>query len=251
MTEFYLTLLSNSSMDVFPNNKTGSFTVHLPKAIILEGHWKMAVTECYYQYNFWNVTPDNNTVYFKYKGEQGQCAIQEGFYEKTDDLVNEINKYLTNFLKPGNFLEYNNTSKNIRVNKEVLKILTDVKFENRLALQLGFVPNEAIQWNCHVQTSIPANVANGIPDEMFLYCNLAEPQYFGHELAPIIRILNIPKKNTFYGQPIHTEFRRLQYVDVSKKNLNNITIELREKTGELMPFISGTFTCVLHFRKIM
>lgn len=47
---FYLTLLSNSSMEYFPENKTTIFSTKLPKPIILEGEWSVGVVEFQYQY---------------------------------------------------------------------------------------------------------------------------------------------------------------------------------------------------------
>ena len=39
-THFYLTLPSNASMDVFPNNKIGSYHVKLPQAVDLHSDWE-------------------------------------------------------------------------------------------------------------------------------------------------------------------------------------------------------------------
>lgn len=51
MKEFFMTLLSNSSMDLYPENKTSSFTVHLPEKITLNGMWSVAVAEIHYKHN--------------------------------------------------------------------------------------------------------------------------------------------------------------------------------------------------------
>lgn len=249
MSDFYLTLLSNASMDVFPDNKTGSFSNHLPKTITLDGKWMFAVTEVHYQYNFFNVTSNNSTIYFKLRGEQGQCGIAHGFYESIEDLLSEINANMSPLMNSEDFLLISNTSKHVSVNKCAFQTLTDIMFENRLALQLGFVPNTAVR-NDRWKTTVPSSIANGVPDELFVYCNIAEPQCFGDELAQIIRIIDIPKKGSVYGQPRHKEFQRLQYVPVSKKCFDTLTIELRDKTGNFMPFVSGTVILVLYFKKI-
>ena len=40
---FYLTLPSNASLDVFPDNKTTEYHVQLPQSIDLEGDWETGV----------------------------------------------------------------------------------------------------------------------------------------------------------------------------------------------------------------
>ena len=42
-THFYLTLRSNASSDVFPDNKTTSYRVKLPQTIDLEGNWEVGL----------------------------------------------------------------------------------------------------------------------------------------------------------------------------------------------------------------
>jgi hypothetical protein len=249
MADFYLTLLSNSSMQYYPDNKTGNFTVQLPKALTLEGIWKVAVTDVHYQYNLLNVSPENNGITFRMQGENGQCNIFDGFYEKIEDLLGAINTFMDPFInqKGEHFLQIND-SKQVNVNTKAYKVMSRIQFKNRLALQLGFEPNVTIRHDPH-RLKIPANVSKGIPDEMFIYCDIAEPQYFGHELSRILKMVTIPKHIEMYGQTVHKEFQRLQYISVMKKHFETITIELRDKTGAYLPFVSGTFMIVLHFRK--
>ena len=54
---FYLTLPSNASTDIFPNNKTTSYRTKLPETIDLEGEWEVSVYSIIYP-NTW-YTLDN------------------------------------------------------------------------------------------------------------------------------------------------------------------------------------------------
>ena len=49
---FYLTLLSNSSMKYFSKNVTSNFTTQLPKSINLEGEWNVALSEIQFPCSF-------------------------------------------------------------------------------------------------------------------------------------------------------------------------------------------------------
>lgn len=60
MKDFYMTLLSNSSMDYHPQNKTSSFTVQIPRYLTLEGDWTVGLAEIQYPYTFYTVSPEHN-----------------------------------------------------------------------------------------------------------------------------------------------------------------------------------------------
>jgi hypothetical protein len=249
MSDFYLTLLSNASMGINPDNKTSNFRVHLPKTITLEGRWRVAVTEIHYQYNFLNVTRGNNSFHFNIGGSYHKFDLFPGFYGKIDDIVDEINLVSSSDRQDGDMLIVDTDTNKTNFSREAMQYVKSIKFENRLALQLGYEPNEDI-FPHFLKTPQISDVSRGIPDEILVYCDIVEPQIVGDELSRIIRIVSIPKKDAFFGQPVQHEFQRLQYIDVARKQFDTISIELRDKTGEFLAFESGTVTLVLHFEKI-
>ncbi|RLA19856.1 MAG: hypothetical protein DRQ56_04470 [Gammaproteobacteria bacterium] len=52
MTDFYLTLPSNTA----PENKTGNFSVYLPRKLQLSGKWEVALVEIQYPYSWNNIS---------------------------------------------------------------------------------------------------------------------------------------------------------------------------------------------------
>ena len=56
-THFYLTLPSNASSDVYPDNKIGSYRVKLPQTIDLEGNWEVGLYPITYS-NTWYTLQD-------------------------------------------------------------------------------------------------------------------------------------------------------------------------------------------------
>jgi hypothetical protein len=250
MTDFYLTLLSNASMYINPDNKTSNFRVHLPKTITLEGRWKMAITEIHYQNIFLNITKGNNSLEFNLCDTYHQFELSTGYYGKIGDILDEINQVTRPERQEGEMLIFDSETNRTHFTREARQYIKNIRFENRLALQLGYVPNEDI-YPSHLKMPQTSDVLRGVPDEILIYCDIAEPQVVGDELARVIRIVSIPKKDTFFGQTVQHEFQRLQYVDVSKKEFDTISIELRDKTGGFILFDSGTVTLVLHFMKML
>ena len=61
---FYLTLPSNASMDVFPDNKTTSYRVQLPQNINLEGDKEVGLYSISYPNTWYTLQKGNNHIYF-------------------------------------------------------------------------------------------------------------------------------------------------------------------------------------------
>ena len=67
-SHFYVTLPSNASLDVFPDNKTGSYHVKLPQTIDLHGDWKVGLYSISYS-NTWYTLPNHeNHIYYSPDG---------------------------------------------------------------------------------------------------------------------------------------------------------------------------------------
>lgn len=92
MENFYITLMSNSSLNYFPQNKSSSFTVLLPQKICLAGAWAVALAEMHYNFNFFNVAEENNKIQITYDGVS-KNALSDDISENPlhdDDDVNEV-----------------------------------------------------------------------------------------------------------------------------------------------------------------
>ncbi len=61
---FYLTLPSNASLDVYPNNKTTDYRVSLPQSIELEGNWEVGLYSVSYPNTWYNLPNDGADTHF-------------------------------------------------------------------------------------------------------------------------------------------------------------------------------------------
>ena len=55
MSRFYLTLLSNSSMDYYAQNTVAQYTTKLDSLIELDGEWEVGLTEISFPFEIENV----------------------------------------------------------------------------------------------------------------------------------------------------------------------------------------------------
>ena len=69
-THFYLTLPSNASMDVFPNNKIGSYHVKFPQTIDLNGKWEVGSYSISYSNTWYTLQDHQNHIYYSMDGGQ-------------------------------------------------------------------------------------------------------------------------------------------------------------------------------------
>jgi cell fate (sporulation/competence/biofilm development) regulator YlbF (YheA/YmcA/DUF963 family) len=215
-----------------------------------------------------------------------QCIIQTRNYNSIQDILNALNFYMNSFLNIFNFEKdetkldekqeeattntekettkqpeiktdskddklftyFDRERKVVLINPDIKKMFSQLYFTNRLAIQLGYEPDTNALRKPKDLVRRP-HLSYGIADEMMVYCDIIEPQVFGHEMAKIIRIVNI-KKDALFGETCHKEYQRLQYIPLLKKEFETISIELRDKTGTVLPFLYGTVLLVLHFMKI-
>ena len=64
MSHFYLTLPSNSSLNIYPDNTVAKYTTQLRKRIELDGDWEVGLMEMIYPYSFTNVSGEWIQIYF-------------------------------------------------------------------------------------------------------------------------------------------------------------------------------------------
>ena len=67
MKDFYMTLLSDSSMNMFPNNKQSECTVKLDHPILIEEEsWEVALVEISTPSEVLNITEENNFFFLAF-----------------------------------------------------------------------------------------------------------------------------------------------------------------------------------------
>lgn len=254
MKEFYITLISNSSLDLYPENKPNSFKIQLPRKVSIPENTVVALAEIQYQYNFFNVNVENNSFSFCYGEDIGYGVIEPGFYKSVTEIVQAVLEQTKDCF--GEWLKYDNLANKVKIikngNSEKSEIIDNLSqsnltfvFHGVLALQLGFVPGENVFKNNH-----STNVGSfhfGIPDQMFVYCDIIEPQIVGYESTQIIKIVNTTHSEVNFGTPCHRDFHRLHYVPVMKNEFDTIEVNIRDITGKLFPFRHGIVTVKLHF----
>lgn len=261
---FYITLLSNSSVSYFPNNTTANFSTKLPKSIKLVGEWVVGIAEFHYPCTMLNVQEHDNVIYVtkRTKIQEGpvnsqsttnaaiatveyKTHIPATTYDNVDQLLEAINS--NQLIKGHATFRYDKISKLVCITKTGVDVAS-IKASEKLSLQLGFEPFANFLFQRYGK--YPVNLYLGLPSQLFIYCDIIEPQIVGDVMTSLIRIIPLDPTKYIYGAyKMHT-FSPPHYLPVLKREFDTIEIDIRTDTGKKIPFQFGTSCVKLHFKRI-
>lgn len=283
MKEFYLTLLSDSSLDTFPKNNQSTFKVKLDCPIQIDKqNWEVALAEMITPGEIMNITAENNFFFLRLIGdaytdikfnhlEYENCSETErcldykvtfptGNYTSPEHLVMEMKSALNSrtqkILDQNNIqihLEYKNQLKRIKLKVEYpagspYKNQIQLVFPPPLAVILGIEKQfhgEPLGNNAmKFKYGVDLNIFNS---RFFVYSDVPGYTNIGHITAPILRV--VPFNQTNGEIHFHQEFLNLHYVPVAKSFIDQVYISIKGDTGLDIPFITGKTLVKLHFRQ--
>lgn len=252
-------------MQIYPENKTSSFTVQLPEKISLNGKWVLALAEIHYNYNFFNISHGNNGVSIHIHNESDsrdsehlnhivklynkKNHVEPGYYNKLSDVVSIINNHVKNIMRTDlDIISFNEVNARVTVNrKNISQNISQIRFDDKLSIQMGFAPGDNI---LHFENSPYAgNISFGIPDQMMIYTDIIEPSFIGHEKAYVLKIVNTQAKSVSFGDSCYKEFNDMHYMPIQKREFESISVNIRDYNGNYMPFLHGILTIKLHFKR--
>lgn len=247
MKDFYITLLSNSSVTYFPENKTSSFITQMPHSIHLEGEWVVGLAEFQYPCSMLTIDYTDHIVYIE-KEKEGtyKTKLRPGVYNDVKSIVEELNTNIPLIFDVKFELDASQKVSFEFLNEDIKHI----SFSPKLALQLGFQPYENLHENLYRKGNNVANVLLGLPCQMFVYCDIIEPQIVGDYFTKLLRNVSVDHSKYFYGSTKSHDFNPIHYVPLLKREFENIEIDIRSDTGDTIPFSFGTSSVKLHFKKL-
>lgn len=245
-------------MKYFPKNTTTNFFTKLPKSIKLNGEWKVGIAEFQYPCTIYSVQNTENYVRIIERKPVVIDGIESGFYDDIitanilpsnydtiEDILMLINEH-TLLKNKINFI-FNLNSKYVQFQRLSDQII-EIELAAKLALQLGFDPNDKIilkNTGTH-----QANIKLGLPSQMFIYCDIINPQIVGDVMAPLLRVVSLDTSKYIFGVNRMVIFPQPYYIPVMRREFDTLEIDIRSDTGKLIPFQFG-ITCVkLHFKRI-
>ena len=244
-THFYLTLPSNASLDVYPDNKIGSYRVKLPQTFDLNGEWEVGLYSAVYPNTWYTLQKQQNHIYYSTDGGRSfwsSAVVDYGYYTSMSELIESINTALEKEL--GNI----NIAFALNPRTHTVKLTIDknhhIALHGQLSKMLGFGGGDI-----KIRKSSESPYVSDLHDiaSIFVYCNIVQPQIVGNASVPLLRTIAVSGKS---GDIITETFNNIQYVPLQIKSFENIEILLRTDTGDPVPFERGKVIVTLYFRKL-
>ena len=260
MDSITIELVSNASGELFPDNTLSFFTNFLPEQVKLEGQWEVAISEIYYPSMYRNITEE----YFKFFEEKlskstSTYNLEPGLYTSITDIVAAMNTLIQ---RKNN---HNETCITVKVSRRTQKVVimlandstglafcsTDLCriFGNNVGNQFGVLmkgksPHE--QQLAYDIVRIPS---------LMIYSDLVEYSIVVDRKAPLLRcfpFISMLKGGDIITTGQYMNYQTfLQFRPLLKNSFHSIHIDLRDTSGENIPFVSvGITRLVLMFRKV-
>ena len=262
MDSFTIELVSNASGELFPDNTLSFYTKFLPEQLNLEGQWEVALSEISYPSMYQNIT-EGKFKFFDEKLSKSTSTynLEPGLYTSITDSVEAMNMLIQ---ERNNHNEICITVKvSRRTQKVVIMLANDTSglafcstdfghvFGNNVGnefgvLMIGKGPHE------------PEFAYDIVPiQSLMIYRDLVEYNIVRDTKAPLLRcfpfIAQLKGGDIIItGQYINYQtFSDLQFKPLLKNSFHTIHIDLRDTSGDKMPFVSvGITRFVLMFRKL-
>ena len=269
MDSFTIELVSNASFNCYPNNSLSSFTNFLPEQIYLKGEWEVAISEILYPSLYQNVTEGKFTFVDGRESPEEKRKIQPmhvepGLYPSIVDIVVAMNDKVRKRIGAQKY-EYNG------IYVSVYKITQKVSIHLPEDQSVFIIQSADLShiFGCDLEQNQTSVIMKGKGPHypqcsydiirihyLMIYSDIIEYNVVGDTKTPLLRcILFISKvKNgdiISTGQDMNYQsLTNLQFKKLLKNSFHNIKIELRDTTGEKIPFVSvGISRVVLLFAR--
>ena len=262
MNSFTIELVSNASGEFFPENTLSSFKNFFAEQLNLEGQWEVAISEISYPSMYRNIT-EGKFKFFDEKLSKSTSTynLEPGLYTSITDIVEAINMLIQ---ERNNHNETCITVKvSRRTQKVVVRLANDTSGLAFCGTDLGHI------FGNNVGNEFGVRMIGKGPHEpefaydivrihsLMIYSDLVEYNIVGDTKAPLLRCF--PFISKLKGGDIITTgqymnyqtFSNLQFKPLLKNSFHGIHIDLRDTSGEKIPFVSvGITRLVLMFRRV-
>ena len=256
---FYVTLPSNSSMGVFPNNTVTHFTTQLPQAIRLTGEWECGLVSVQYPHTWFNIHPGEvyiDVIELQYRSQEPMHRLElpAGYYPSPKALAEAMDK----LLKHTHLSTLHDIKDALTFRFDEERQVFQIKFHKKVQFGLSPRLQRLMGMEFDYLVTIPSHEPyEGVPNRadeldtglqaLYLYCDVIESRVVGDTLAPLLRAVSIDHRNN--GVQVSREFQHIQYLPVQKKEFTTVEIDIRDDYGRSVPFSRGKVIVTLHFRR--
>jgi hypothetical protein len=243
MSQFYLTLPSDSSSKFYPENTTASFITRLCERIHLDGEYEVGLCELIYPHSWYNFNNEADNIFLHFGENPKDCILDSGEYKNEQSLIATVNSKLNsdkNLFK-ATFV-WNATTRKIQlfISEDYRPLYMSEDFKTLF----GFDKIGPYMKGTHNATH--AFDINASMHYMYVYSDIATYTFVGDSKVPLLRVCYTEGE---YGDMVRTIFTHPQYVSVAVSEFETVEININNELGKPVPFEFGKAVVTLHFRR--
>ncbi|CAH1240726.1 Hypp6082 [Branchiostoma lanceolatum] len=257
---FYVTLPSDGSMDVYPDNTLSTYMTKLSHPIDMKGEWQVALAEIQYPHTWMNVREGENMLVFFMTDEKDEedgreyeiVKIAAGYYKDIFQIMEALNEAASlrypDLFKQHDMFAYSMAAKRVTMVLPPMTVnatTTKTYLMGSLAKKLGWGVKSAI-YGSWIQATHAPNLNDGL-ESLYVYCDHVQHRLVGGVKVPLLRIVKAEGED---GAVIDHDIRVPQYIPLARKRFETIEINIRDHFGEPVPFERGRVIVTLHFRQL-
>ena len=256
MSDFYLTLPSNSSMDIYSDNTMTNFKTMLPNRIELEKQWEVGLVEIQYPHTWYNLREGEEILiqaadrppWLAEDSTLGRVVIRipPGYYPTVVHLAQRIEKEISKAMnlvneKPVSF-QYDKIKRKIKARVEIRKSPSSyITLGSTIQRIFGFDSNII-----HGGVTEGSLVVDMDPlHSIYVYCDLIEPRVVGDKMVQLLRVVPVEGD---HGDVVTRIYKNVHYIPIQLKSFEGVMIDIRDDLGENIPFERGILNVTLHLR---
>lgn len=245
---FYLTLHSNKSLLIEPLNTINSFKSHLGHVMHLQGSWEVGIAELHYPMTMPNINDPYNIIQSVGNSKKTNYYIPPAYYTNSFSLIEKLGNILRSEMS---FEMSDDGRTEIHYTMESIRDGRIYSIPKIIARQLGYTEKSifnAIEAKIFAMNA--PDIKRGLPQQLYVHCNLIKHQISGEAEFDLLRIVPTNLSTYIYGCEATVSFNRIHYIPLVNNTIEMVQIHIKDSTGRLISFTSGSSTVVLHFKRV-
>ena len=242
---FYVTLPSNGSMTVFPDNKITEYKNKLPKPLHLDGEWEVGLVECTYPFSWLQICEETTRVSLLHPSFDDWQAVSILPVKSFADEHELAEKKWFRDNQRG-IMQISEIDDNGRVKmKNLMSGGIQLRFEGKICQTLGVDDPHTLstEWESGRYAWTKQNI-----NQIFVYTDIIAPYPVGDREVPLLKHFSVNNSAEF-GSHVDVVPPLTAYHPISRNPIDTIEIAFRDGTGRKIPFTTGRTVVTLHFRQ--
>lgn len=248
-----MTLPSDSSCDIYPENTTAHYRVELPKPLVFEGPYEVGLTGFSYPRTWYNMASED--VYrATFSSANGSIpsrtkSVSPGHYSKIREILDILNPKAPTDLPV--YFKYSKFTQKVSLFCSADLPEGDtahIDLSKRLAIKLGW-GGESIRIILHAnQTRVAPYVAVlDTVDLIYVNCDLASDSHVvGDKMVPLLKTISVSGS---HGDIISYEPRIIDWLPLRNNHIKTVRVLITDSEGRPVPFERGHLTVKVHIRR--